>query len=178
MSNTRLLPSLLLPVVLILGTHAHAADGALVHLDTAATPAAIVKKWRVLPAEAERLTVTQEGGSTFLRMVTTSPDNVFLRQTVTLPEGTTNLRLTYRARALMVTRGEKGYHLPRIALQWDNDPTFERQTVCSFKGTKPEWESQTITVPIPAGAKALKMHAGIFACTATFDLAELDIVAQ
>lgn len=144
-------------------------------LDTGSAIERIFGVWKVKKNSQSLMSLDKDGAISYLHLVTTTPLNAILNHDASIPEGSTAVVVEYTIRVPAVTVGEKSYQVPRIAVQWDNDPTFQKQVVTHFKKVIPEWTSNTVTVPIPEGAKTVQFHMGILNTTATFDVAKLNV---
>lgn len=145
------------------------------NLDTGSAIEHIFGSWKVKKNSQSLMSLQKEGAVTYLHLATTTPLNAILNHEAPIPEGSTAVVVEYTVRVPAVTAGEKPFHLPRIAIQWDNDPTFQKQAVSHFKKALHEWTSNTVTVPIPEGAKTVQFHMGILSAIATFDIAKLNV---
>jgi hypothetical protein len=155
-----------------------AAESKIVDFQAARAGAALATTWGVPEDQQSTMTFQQEEDRHFLRIRSETPMTSLIRITVPVPEGATSVSMEYTVRIPDLTRGEKYHMLPRLAVQWPSDVKYENQQVVDFKSPKTEWITETMTTLIPAGAKALKFHAGLLACSGTMDIASVRIVAK
>jgi hypothetical protein len=119
----------------------------------------------------------QEADGPFLRLTASTPTKVLLRRKLPLPEQARTVTMTYSVRVSAVTKGANSHHLPRLAVQWDTDPTFASERLVVFPAPTDGWKTETLTVTVPAGARELRFHGGLLECAGTMDVRQLRLVS-
>jgi hypothetical protein len=125
----------------------------------------------------------QEAGNHFIRIASTTPgEMLMLYREITIPEGVTELTLTWKQRISNLKLGEQKWFDARIMMEWmdgSRGKISEKPTIPSRNKNTEGWEEKSISIFVPDGARILKFMPTLFRVEAgTFDIDDVQLTPK
>lgn len=122
----------------------------------------------------------EEKGNHFIRITSEAPGEMYmLYREITIPEGVKALTLTWKQRVSKLEVGEQSWFDARIMMEWMDAGRGK----VSGKPTQPSrnkdtdgWETKTLAITVPDGARILKFMPSLFRVkSGNFDLDDVQL---